>query len=145
MYSWFFENWMVLVGAITTPIAWIFGGKQAKAQELKKGEAEIKRGNADAVATMQGVYDQFLEDYKVRMSEVMIELTDVKDHYKGLQKQFNDIQLAYAKEVERSQNWEKLHRELTDKYKVLEKDYDELKSLYEKLKQDFDRHRKASK
>lgn len=143
--EWLVNNWMLILGAITTPIAWIFGGKQAKAQEMKKGEADIKKGNADAVATMQGVYDQFLEDYKARMSEVINELSEIKINYQTLQGQFNEIQLAYAKEVERSQNWEKLHRELTDKYNALEKDHDQLKALYEKLKREFDQHKKTTK
>ncbi len=136
--NWLLDNWALLLGAVTTPIAWIFGGKQAK-------KVEIKKANGDAVATMQSVYDQFLTDYKDRMNEVMADLNFVKDHNRELQTQFNKIQLDYAKEVERSQNWEKLHRELTAKYAVLERDYDELKGLYEKLKADFDKHKKASK
>lgn len=134
------ELWLSLLGSgvVTGVVGWIFGGKQAK-------KIEIKKANGDAVATMQSVYDQFLSDYKDRMSEVMADLNFVKDHNRELQTQFNKIQLDYAKEVERSQNWEKLHRELTAKYAVLERDYDELKGLYEKLKADFDKHKKASK
>lgn len=133
------ENWVLLGTSIFGPIlAWIFGGKQAK-------KVEIKKANGDAVSTMQSVYDQFLTDYKDRMNEVMADLNFVKDHNRELQTQFNKIQLDYAKEVERSQNWEKLHRELTAKYAVLERDYDELKGLYEKLKADFDKHKNASK
>lgn len=136
--NFFIENWLAIVGLLSAPLAWIFGGKQAK-------KVEIKKANGDAVATMQSVYDQFLTDYKDRMNEVMADLNFVKDHNRELQTQFNKIQLDYAKEVERSQNWEKLHRELTAKYAVLERDYDELKGLYEKLKADFDKHKKASK
>lgn len=134
------ELWLSLLGSsvVTGVVGWIFGGKQAK-------KIEIKKANGDAVATMQSVYDQFLTDYKDRMSEVMADLNFVKDHNRELQTQFNKIQLDYAKEVERSQNWEKLHRELTAKYVVLERDYDELKGLYEKLKADFDKHKKMSK
>ena len=94
---------------------------------------------------MQIVYDQFLSDYKERMNEVMLELTGMKEHNKQLQSQFNDIQLSYAKEVEKSQNWEKLHRELNDKYISLEKEHDSLKVLYERLKADFDKHKKITK
>jgi hypothetical protein len=134
------ELWLSLLGSgvVTGVVGWIFGGKQAK-------KIEIKKANGDAVATMQSVYDQFLSDYKDRMGEVMADLNFVKDHNRELQTQFNKIQLDYAKEVERSQNWEKLHRELTAKYAVLERDYDELKGLYEKLKADFDKHKKLSK
>jgi hypothetical protein len=136
--NFFIENWVAILGFLSAPLAWIFGGKQAK-------KVEIKKANGDAVATMQSVYDQFLTDYKDRMAEVMTDLNLVKDHNRELQTQFNKIQLDYAKEVERSQNWEKLHRELTAKYAVLERDYDELKGLYEKLKADFDKHKKISK
>jgi hypothetical protein len=62
-----------------------------------------------------------------------------------MQGQFNDIQIAYAREVEMSQNWEKLHRELTEKYNALEKDHEELKSLYSKLKNDFELHKKKAR
>lgn len=134
------EVWLSVLGstALSGVLGWFFGGKQAK-------KVEIKKANGDAVSTMQAVYDQFLTDYKDRMNEVMADLNFVKDHNRELQTQFNKIQLDYAKEVERSQNWEKLHRELTAKYAVLERDYDELKGLYEKLKADFDKHKKASK
>lgn len=136
--NWILDNWTLILGAITTPIAWIFGGKQAK-------KVEIKKANSDAVATMQSVYDQFLSDYKERMVELMAELNVVKTTNADLQRQFNEIQLQYAKEVEKSQNWEKLHRELMAKYVLLERDYDELKGLYEKLKSDFDKYKKTSK
>jgi hypothetical protein len=46
--------------------------------------------------------------------------------------------MSYAKEVEKSQNWEKLHRQLTDKY-------NDLKGLYDKLKVDFDNYKKLKK
>ena len=131
------ENWVSLVSTISIPIAWIFGGKQAK-------KVEIKKASADAVATMQSVYDEFLSHYKERMAEVMSELNFVKDHNRELQTQFNKIQLDYARETERSQNWEKLHRELTAKYMMLERDHEQLKGLYEKLKADFDKYKKAN-
>ena len=135
--SWFIDNWLSVVSTISIPVAWIFGGKQAKKVELKKA-------SADAVATMQGVYDQFLTDYKDRMNEVMSELVTVKTSNIDLQRQFNEIQLQYAKEVEKSQNWEKLHRELMDKYAILEKEYEKLKIDHDQLKKDFDKYKKAN-
>jgi hypothetical protein len=57
--------------------------------------------------------------------------------------------MSYAKEVEKSQNWEKLHSELNKKYNVLfsdnenvKKDYDILKKDHDKLKKDHDLVRK---
>jgi predicted RNase H-like nuclease (RuvC/YqgF family) len=131
------NNWLALVSTLSIPIAWIFGGRQAK-------KVEVKKASADAVATMQGVYDQFLSDYKDRMTEVMTELTTVKNSNIDLQRQFNEIQLQYAKEVEKSQNWEKLHRELMDKYALLEKEYEQLKIDHDQLKKDFDKYKKAN-
>jgi len=131
------NNWLALVSTISIPLAWIFGGRQAK-------KVEVKKASADAVATMQGVYDQFLTDYKDRMTEVMTELTTVKNSNIDLQRQFNEIQLQYAKEVEKSQNWEKLHRELMDKYSLLEKEYEQLKIDHDQLKKDFDKYKKAN-
>jgi chromosome segregation ATPase len=130
------ETIITIIGVLAAPAAWIFGGRQAK-------KVEIKKSSTDALGSMQTVYDQFLADYKDRMAEVMSELVEVKSHAKELQIQFNKIQLDYATEVERSQNWEKLHRELMQKYTLLEKDYDELKGLYSKLKADFEKHKKA--
>ena len=138
--NFFAQNWEIVlgvIGVISTPIAWVFGGKQAK-------KVEIKKASADAVATMQGVYDQFLTDYKDRMTEVMGELTTVKNSNIDLQRQFNEIQLQYAKEVEKSQNWEKLHRELMDKYALLEREYEQLKIDHDQLKKDFDKYKKAN-
>ena len=132
------ESIVAIIGVLAAPAAWIFGGRQAK-------KVEIKKSSTDALGSMQTVYDQFLADYKDRMAEVMCELTEVKTHSKELQTQFNKIQLDYAREVERSQNWEKLHRELTEKYTTLIRDYDELKALYEKLQLDFENHKKATK
>lgn len=132
------ESIVAIIGVLAAPAAWIFGGRQAKKVELKKN-------STDALGSMQSVYDQFLADYKDRMGEVMTELIEVKTHSKELQTQFNKIQLDYAREVERSQNWEKLHRELTEKYTTLIRDYDELKALYEKLQLDFENHKKSTK
>jgi hypothetical protein len=131
------ENWVALVSTISIPLAWIFGGKQAK-------RVEIKKASADAVATMQTVYDEFLSHYKDRMSEVMNEVVVVKNANIELQRQFNEIQLQYAKEIEKSQNWEKLHRELSEKYAFLERDYEQLKIDHYQLKRDFDKYKKAN-
>lgn len=138
MGSFILQYWEIALSAITLiggGVGYFFGGKQAKNIELRKS-------SADAVSSMQTVYDQFLEDYKVRMNEVMLELASLKDTNSRLQIQFNEIHLQYAKEVEKSQNWEKLHRELTRKHMALEKDHEKLKSLYEKLKLEFEKYKK---
>jgi chromosome segregation ATPase len=114
------DNWLALVGYISVPVAWIFGGRM--------------KAKTDAVSTMQNMYNGFLEDYKDRMSEVMTELSEMRKHNRELQNKFNEIQLSYAKEIEVSQNWERLHRELEAKYNKLQSDYDKLKLEVNKLK-----------
>jgi hypothetical protein len=72
-----------------------------------------------------------LNQYKDR-NEVVAELEIVKKTNYDIQKQFNEQSLAYAKEVEISQNWEKLHKELSTKYYELEKKYNLLKIDHDK-------------
>lgn len=122
--NFIYEYWQTIIGILAAPVAWFFGGR-AKAKQ-------------DAVSTMKTMYDDFLTVYKNRMDEVMAEVVEIKKHNLSLQTDFNTIQLSYAKEVEKSQNWEKLHRELTTKYTSL-------KALYDKLKLDFDKHKKLAK
>ena len=114
------DNWAAIIGYITVPIAWVFGGRM--------------KAKTDAVSNMQNMYNGFLEDYKDRMSEVMNELSEMRTHNRELQNKFNEIQLSYAKEIEVSQNWERLHRELEAKYNKLQSDYDKLKLEVNKLK-----------
>ena len=127
MSNFFYDNWMGIIGVISAPLAYVFGGKQRQNVELKKG-------NADAVSTMQSVYDDFLQDYKYRMDEVMDELKQSRLNYNELQRQFNSMNLSYTHEVEVSQNWEKLHREMTIKYDALKKDHDLLRKEVEALR-----------
>jgi len=130
MIDFLYSNWLVIIGFLSAPIAYIFGGKQ-------KQNVELKKSNSDAVASMQSVYDQFLSDYKARMDEVMAELKESKLNYIELQKQFNSIHISYSKEVEISQNWEKLHRELDKKHKELENSHEKLKKDHELLRKEF--------
>ena len=128
MSSFFLEYWQAIIAALSAPIAWFFGGR-----------AKLRQ---DAVSTMKTLYDDFLIVYQARRNEVMQEVTELKKHNLTLQTDFNNIQMSYAKEVEKSQNWEKLHRQLTDKYNELAKDHESLKGLYSKLKDDFDKHKR---
>ena len=145
-------------GSLTTIIAYIFGGKQAQKQALKKGDAEIKKESATAIEALQNVYDKYIEHDKVRTEKLEQRLDNLEKHNLSLQVSFNEIQLAYAKEVERSQNWEKLHRELKQEFDELNKKYDilllnsesehkdyiKLKDLYDRLKKDFDKLKKET-
>jgi chaperonin cofactor prefoldin len=147
------ENWLGLVGFLSAPIMWFLGGKQAKAQELKKGEVEIDSAEIDYAVKVRELYESLLaqansdkEALKSDKDAIIAEFKEEKEYFRtqvdelrkqagDMQIQFNAMQLAYAKEVEQSQNWEKLHTELLEKYNTL-------KALYDKLKEDFDKHKK---
>jgi chromosome segregation ATPase len=150
------DNWLGIMGVLSAPIMWILGGRAAKAQELKKGAVEIDSAEVDYAAKVRELYDnlnsklaQENETLKSDKNEIIAEFKTEKEYFRSqidelraqttiMQGQFNSIQIAYAKEVEQSQNWEKLHRELLEKY-------NKLTELYDKLKEDFDKHKKSAK
>lgn len=132
--NWLIDNWMLLIGAITSPIAWHFGGKQAK-------NAEIKKANGDFLSQVQTIYDGLVQDLKDDRDELKAcnieqskDIKDLRSDVKNLQKQFNDLYLAYAKEVEASKHWKEKFEELEKKYNELEKDHEVLKKQFENYK-----------
>ena len=155
MIEWFNNNWLTLLGggSLSGVIGWFLGGKQQKQQDLKKGNVEIESAEVDYAAKVRELYDhlnaklvQENETLKSDKEAIIAEFKEEKEYFRSqidelrktsgdMQIQFNAMQLAYAKEVEQSQNWEKLHRELLEKYNAL-------KNLYDKLKEDFDKHKK---
>jgi hypothetical protein len=155
--DWIYNNWLTLLGggSLSGIIGWFLGGKQAKAQEIKKGDVEIDSAEIDYAVKVRELYESLLEQankdkdaLKLDKDAIIEEFKSEKEYFRGqiddlrkqaavMQEQFNSIQLAYAKEVEQSQNWEKLHRELLEKYNDLE-------SKYNKLKDDFDKHKKQT-
>lgn len=131
---WLVENWIAIVSTISIPIAWIFGGKQAK-------KVEIKNSNGDFLTKVQNIYDALVEDLKTDRDELRacnVEQTkgiaDLRNDVRSLQKQFNDLYLAYAKEVEASKYWKDKFDALELKYIVLEKDHESLKKQFESYK-----------
>jgi chromosome segregation ATPase len=164
--GWLNENLLILstIGSLFTRVlGWVIRDRKAIAQELKKGAVEIDSAEVDYAAKVRELYDnlnaklvQENENLKSDKDDIVAEFKQEKEYFRAqvdalrtqlseMQGQFNMIQLAYAKEVEQSQNWEKLHRELTDKYNELASKHEDLKSLYSKLKEDFDKHKKAAK
>lgn len=130
-------EYIAFMGAVLGyPLAWYFGGK-------RKNESEVKKNEVDVVASISEMYNTFLAQYKERMDEMSKEVTSVKDHYKCIQLQFNDMSLAYSREVEVSQNWEKLHNELKAKYDALEKNYEALKKDHDELRKDYEKYKKS--
>jgi plasmid replication initiation protein len=150
------ENWLTLMGFLSAPVMYFLGGRQEKNQQLKKGDVEIETAEVDYAVKVRELYESLLEqankdkeslkldkdaiitEFKSEREYLRTQIDELKKQASNMQDQFNSIQLAYAKEVEQSQNWEKLHRELLAKYNSLE-------ALYEKLKDDFDKHKKAAK
>jgi len=155
------ENWLGIMGFISAPLMWFLGGKQAKKQELKKGDVEIESAEIDYAVKVRELYESLLEQankdkdaLKIDRDAIVLEFKSEREYFRSqiddlrkndtiMQKQFNDIQLAYAKEVEQSQNWEKLHRELKEQFKELEREHEELKTFCEKLKVELDKYKKA--
>ena len=159
-------DWTILLtllggGSITGVVGWFLGGKQAKKQELKKGDVEIESAEIDYAVKVRELYESLLEQankdkdaLKLDRDAIVIEFKSEREYFRAqidelrkndikMQQQFNDIQLAYAKEVEQSQNWEKLHRELKEQFKELEREHEELKTFCEKLKVELDKYKKA--
>jgi len=159
-------DWSLLLtllggGSITGVVGWFLGGKQAKKQELKKGDVEIESAEIDYAVKVRELYESLLEQankdkdaLKLDRDAIVIEFKSEREYFRAqiddlrkndtkMQQQFNDIQLAYAKEVEQSQNWEKLHRELKEQFKELEREHEELKTFCEKLKVELDKYKKA--
>jgi len=159
-------DWTILLtllggGSITGVVGWFLGGKQAKKQELKKGDVEIESAEIDYAVKVRELYESLLQQangdrdaLKLDRDAIVLEFKSEREYFRNqidelrkndmvMQKQFNDIQLAYAKEVEQSQNWEKLHRELKEQFKELEREHEELKTFCEKLKVELDKYKKA--
>ena len=136
--NWFLENWMAIVSTISIPVAWVFGGKQAK-------KVELKNSNGDFLTKVQNIYDALVEDLKTDRDELRAcnveqskDIAELRNDVRSLQKQFNDLYLAYAKEVEASKYWK-------DKFDVLEGKYIQLEKDHEALKKQFESYKKSNK
>lgn len=124
------EHWLTLLGggSITGFFGWVFYGR--------------KNQNAEFTSKVQGIYDNLVEDLKKDREVLKEENTRAKkehrediEYFRGelisirktadnVQEQLNQMNIAYMKEVEISQNWEKLYRELSKKYDDLSNKYD---------------------
>jgi archaellum component FlaC len=127
---------------ISTIIAFVTGGGLIGLLTLKSTK---KKSDADALKSIQEVYNSFLEDFKDQANHMRGEIKDLKDFNSNIQKQFNDLHLNYSKEVEVSQNWEKLHRQIKEKYDDLERAYEILKKDHYQLKRAFEAYKKTHK
>ena len=147
-----FSIWGLISTLIFGFFGWLTYDRFFKKQELRKGELQIKK---DEIDYAKDTRDYFLvresdlksekDELKEQLKEIIKEAKREREYYRekvteirkicdGLQDKFNEMQLAYSREVEVSQNWEKLHRELLEKYNELSKDHELLKADHEKLK-----------
>lgn len=135
---WLLENWVAIISTISIPIAWVFGGKQAK-------KVELKNSNGDFLNKVQTIYDALVDDLKADRDELKAcnieqsnDIAELRNDVRNLQKQFNDLYLAYAKEVEASKYWK-------DKFDVLEGKYIQLEKDHEALKKQFESYKKTNR
>ena len=137
MINFITSNWGTLLGggSLTGFLGWLFYGR--------------KNQNAEFTAKVQGIYDNLVDDLKKDREFLKLENAQLKaeriidkEYFRtemdksdkkisSLQDQFNSMNISYTKEVEVSQNWEKLYRELSHKYDDLYKKYE---SVLKKLK-----------
>lgn len=148
----------------------LFVDSRIKKASIKKEEAlaeqediQVKVSEANYTQITQDIYKdlaidlkadrEFLREENARIREegksekeyFRKEIGELRSQSILIQQQLNDITLSYAKEVEISQNWEKLHSELKDKFVILENEYSDLKRAHDKLKQDFDKYKKENR
>jgi uncharacterized phage infection (PIP) family protein YhgE len=121
MIKWLAENWQGIVGAGTLTS---LGNYFANKKNLK----------ADFLTKVENLYSGLADELKSERETLKEEVRQLREDCRNIQSQFNQVQLSYAKEVEQSQNWEKLHRELSDKYNALAKDHEQLKKEFESYK-----------
>lgn len=121
-------------GSITGLVGWFLGGKQAKKQELKKGDVEIKLTEIDYAVKVRELYESFNQKLTQENENLSKDITELRTHVNNLQKQFNDLYISYAKEVESSKYWKDKFDDLENKYRILEQDHESLKKQFENYK-----------
>lgn len=176
--------WGLLGLPIGGLIAWLAKGRFIDKQEIKNAQIGTKVSEASYTQIVQEIHRDlalelkmdrdFLKEENKRIAEeskserdyFRNQLDEVRKQAVSIQEQLNKITLAYSKEIEKSQNWQKLHIELTEKYNILEikytamdtkhscmeveydqskKEHDKLKEDFDKLKGDFDKYKRIHK
>lgn len=143
--EWFLNNWLTVIGLVGTPLAWFFGGKQAK-------KAEVKNTSADFLTKVEGIYSALVDDLKAdrdALKEVNLrqdeQINKVNTKLDSLQNQFNDLNLAYVKEVEKSQYWMQKYDDLDKKYNDVISKHNQLEKDHEALKKEFEAYKQKHK
>jgi len=130
--NWILENWQGILGggSLTTIITYFVNRNSNK---------------ADLIAKIQGIYDGLVSDLKTDREELKSchieqdsKIKQLSSDVRDLQKQFNDLYISYAKEVEASAFWK-------EKFSDLEKKYTQLEADHETLKKEFETYKKNHK
>lgn len=137
MGKWILDNWQGIVGggSLTTIVNYLTNRSSNKADLLSKFEG-IYSNLADNLIEERANFKLERESFKEEVREVKEDLKTLRADNRFLQEQFKLIQIDYNKEIEISKNWEKMHKELTDKY-------DKLKVFCDKLKLELDKYKKV--
>lgn len=177
MFQLFSDYWSLIGLPIIGFIVWAKKGRQLDKQEIKIAEIGTKVSEATYTQITQDIYKdlavdlkadrEFLKEENKRIAEeskaerayFRTQLDEVRKQSSLMQGQLNSITMSYAKEVEVSQNWEKLYSKLNEKYITLDSkyialevkysgmgaEYEQLKKDHDKLKVDFDKYKKMHK
>lgn len=142
------KNWELMLGssAVTSVFTWLFyGRKNNNIDYLSKQQAVFDKLQDEMMKDRdyyKGEYLQAREEHKKEVLYFRGKIDEVTKRADTLQGQFNSMSVSYTKEVEVSQNWEKLHGKLLEKYNILEKSHEALKIDHEKLKKAFNSQQK---
>ncbi len=127
MLNYILENLLPIIIAISGAIAWFFDKRKREA-ELKSMLAQNKLQEATALQSMQDVYDKFVEDVKIQISELREENVVLRARIRELEKQLiaaNEERLHLIEQInkfkEQSQKDTKLIAELKGKVEDYEK------------------------
>ena len=130
MIDFISQNWGVLLGggSITGVLSWFFyGRKNNDIEYLSKQQAVFDKLQHEIMKDRDYYKSELVQERKDRKEEVLYfrnKIDEVNGRADTLQGQFNSMSISYTKEVEVSQNWEKLYREVGKKYDDLSKKYD---------------------
>lgn len=121
MIKWLTENWTTiagLMGALGTPVAWYTG--------IKRGKAQTKIVEGDAIQNMQKAYDTFVADQSERYADFKNEIKYLRTELSAVK----DENIEQRKDL-RKYNLEvnKLRKELAgwkEKYVLLKAEFDKL-------------------
>lgn len=124
------EYWREL-GLLILPLAtWITSRKMSA--------IKLKTEGANSISALQTIYDKYIEHNSAILKEVSSRLSEVENHNRSLQKNFNDMQISYAVVVGESKKFE-------EKYNLIVKEYEQLKIDHDKLKKAFEKYKNENK